>query len=126
MSIFFLCKNSIGVRFAILIHQKMAETYRDMVAMLIRRLQEPDGMLEAKDALREPIERIVLKPSGPDGKLPIQLEGALAQLLILSLESKTSHDPRSESLAIDKIEEVLLAARGRNRRCLPSLSCTTG
>lgn len=95
------------------IHPKLAETYRDKVATLIRQLQEPDGMLEAKDALRGLIERIVLQREEPDGKLAIHLEGALAQLLILSLGSKSNHGPRSKSQAIDNIDELLLVAGAR-------------
>ncbi len=92
------------------IHPKLAETYRDKVATLIRQLKDPDGMLEAKDALRGLIDRIVLQPSNPDGKLAIHLEGALAQLLILSLGSKSNHGLRSKSQAIDNIDELLLVA----------------
>ncbi len=67
-------------------------------------------MLEAKDALRGLIDRIVLQPEKPDGKLAIHLEGALAQLLILSLGSKSNQGPRSKSQAIDNIDELLLVA----------------
>ncbi|QCO57846.1 recombinase family protein (plasmid) [Pseudorhodobacter turbinis] len=92
------------------LHPKLAETYRDKVATLIRQLQEPDGMLEAKGALRGLIDRIVLQPTKPDGKLAIHLEGALAQLLILSLGSKGNQGPRSKSQAIDNIDELVLVA----------------
>src|SRR5690554_6952741 len=44
------------------IHPKMAETYREKVTTLIAELQHPDGMLEAKEALRGLIDRIVLHP----------------------------------------------------------------
>ncbi|WP_281985580.1 recombinase [Thalassorhabdomicrobium marinisediminis] len=66
----------------------MAETYRDQVATLIAQLQEPDGTLGAKEALRGLIDRIVLQPNETDGKLSIHLEGALAALLQLSLGVK--------------------------------------
>lgn len=86
------------------IHPKMAETYRDNVTTLIRQLQEPDVMLEAKDALCGLIDRIVLHPTKPDGKFSIHLEGALAQLLILSLEFKNNQGPSRKAQAIDCIE----------------------
>ena len=105
------------------IHPKMAETYRDKVTALIRQLQEPDIMLEAKDALRGLIDRIVLHPTDPDGKLSIHLEGALAQLLILSLGSKSNQGPSGKAQAIDYIDELVLVAGARNRRCLPVLTC---
>ncbi|GAW37473.1 hypothetical protein RA2_04556 [Roseovarius sp. A-2] len=38
------------------IHPKMAETYREKITALVARLSHPDGMLEAKDALRGLIE----------------------------------------------------------------------
>ncbi|MBM1931907.1 recombinase family protein, partial [Sulfitobacter pseudonitzschiae] len=67
----------------------MAETYREKVGALIARLQEPDSIPEAKDALRGLIDRIVLSPTSPDGKLSIYLEGALAALLRLGSGVKT-------------------------------------
>src|SRR5690606_2159132 len=70
------------------IHPKMAESYREKIATLIIQLQNPEGMLEAKEALRGLIDRIVLQPSTTGGKLSIHLEGALAALLKLSLGVK--------------------------------------
>ncbi|MCV2895001.1 recombinase family protein [Lentibacter sp. XHP0401] len=92
------------------IHPKMAETYREKITALVDRLSHPDGMLEAKDALRGLVDRIVLVPTEPDGKLAIHLEGAMAALLALSLGSKSNHGPRSKSQAIDNIEELVLVA----------------
>ncbi len=70
------------------IHPKIAETYRDKVSDLISQLQEPGGMLETKDTLRGLVDRIVLAPTEPEGKLSVHLHGALAGLLSLSLGSK--------------------------------------
>ncbi|MBM2295189.1 zinc ribbon domain-containing protein [Sulfitobacter pseudonitzschiae] len=92
------------------IHPKMAETYREKIGALIARLQEPDSMPEAKDALRGLIDRIVLSPTAPDGKLSIHLEGALAALLRLGSGGKSNQGPGSESQAFEYNEELVLVA----------------
>ena len=69
------------------IHPKMAASYRAQVGLLIAQLQQPEGMLEAKEALRGVIDRIVLMPLPEGGKLNIHLEGAMAALLSLALGS---------------------------------------
>ncbi len=76
-------------------------------------------MLEAKDALRGLIDRIALNPTEPDGKLAIHLEGALAEMLILSLGAKNNQGPESNSQAVGCIGELVLVAGGRNRCDLP-------
>jgi len=88
----------------------MAETYREKVSALIARLQEPDSTPEAKDALRGLIDRIVLMPTAPDGKLAIHLEGVLAALLRLSLGGKSNQGTGSESQAVESISELVLVA----------------
>lgn len=55
------------------------------------------------------------------GKLSIHLEGALAQLLVMSLGPKNNQGPISNSQATDYIDEIALVAGGRNRRNLPLL-----
>ncbi|QCO55513.1 hypothetical protein EOK75_06970 [Pseudorhodobacter turbinis] len=92
------------------IHPKMAGTYRAHVGMLVEQLQQPDGMLEAKEALRGLIDRIVLKPQAEGGKLSIHLEGALAALLLLSLGSKTQKGLSCKTQAVEYIEELVLVA----------------
>ncbi len=70
------------------IHPKMAASYRARVGLLIAQLQQPEGMLEAKEALRGLIERIVLTPDAVTGRLSLDLEGALARLLWLAVEAE--------------------------------------
>ncbi|PVA07421.1 hypothetical protein [Thalassorhabdomicrobium marinisediminis] len=60
-------------------------------------------MLDAKDALRGLIDRIVLQPNETDGKLSIHLEGALAALLQLTLCVKRKQGLSSDAQAIAKI-----------------------
>ena len=92
------------------IHPKMAESYREKVGLLIAQLQNPDGMLEAKEALRGLIDRIVLTPQPEGGKLGIHLEGALAALLLLSTGIKQQKGQSGKTQAIDCIEELVLVA----------------
>ncbi|MGO4909273.1 hypothetical protein ACEN2J_13190 [Pseudorhodobacter sp. W20_MBD10_FR17] len=75
----------------------MAETYREKITALIGLLQQPDGLLEAKETLRGLIDRITLKAPEPGAKLAIHLEGALAELLMLSMETKLQTGAMTES-----------------------------
>ena len=77
---------------------------------MIARLKEPDSMPEAKDALRGLIDRIVLSPTSPDGKLSIHLEGALAALLCLGLGVKTQKGLSVKTQAFEYNEELVLVA----------------
>jgi site-specific DNA recombinase len=99
----------------------MAQTYRAQVGLLIDQLQQLEGMLEAKEALRGLIDRIVLAPQSVGGKLAIHLEGALAALLLLSTGSKTQKGRSDKTQDIEYIDELVLVAGGRNRRNLPDL-----
>lgn len=67
-------------------------------------------MLDAKEALRGLIDRIVLVPDAETGRLAIHLEGALAALLTLS----TGHDKRPRGTqgieSVDIIDELELVA----------------
>ncbi|MFD0860528.1 recombinase family protein [Roseovarius aquimarinus] len=92
------------------IHPRMAETYRAKVVTMIDKLKHPDGMLEAKEALRGLIDRIVLQPTAPDGRLAIHLEGALAALLMLGLGGARQRGLSGESQAVEDIEELVLVA----------------
>ncbi|MBU2937530.1 MULTISPECIES: hypothetical protein [Pacificibacter] len=72
------------------------------ISDLISQLQEPDGMLEAKEALRGLIDRIELTPTEPEGKLSIHRHGALADLLSLGLgvNRKKARATKHKSLII--------------------------
>jgi site-specific DNA recombinase len=58
------------------------------VGLLIAQLQHPEGMLEAKEALRGLIDRIVLTPDAATGCLSLDLEGALARLLWVTVAAE--------------------------------------
>ncbi|WP_096787955.1 recombinase family protein [Rhodobacter sp. CZR27] len=78
-------------------HPSMSGAYRERIGALIRALREPEGMEEAKEAIRAMVEKIVLTPvMGPDGKteLAIDLHGALASLLRLATGLPMADVPR--------------------------------
>jgi hypothetical protein len=96
------------------IHPKMAVTYRERIATLIKGLSDPDGMDEAKDRLRGLIERIVLRPNAETGRLIVELEGDLSGLMILSRRAegyaKMQKSAAADSQASDIIRELVLVA----------------
>jgi site-specific DNA recombinase len=92
------------------IHPTMAETYRTKIGALIQQLQAPDGLLEAKEALRGLIEQIILQPDPNTGRLSVHLQGALAALLSLALGAKTQKGLSGKTQAVDIVEELVLVA----------------
>ena len=98
----------------ILIHPKMAVTYRARIATLIKGLSEPDCVDEAKDALRGLIERIVLRPNADTGHLSVELEGDLSGLMILALRANgdqtTQKSAAADSQVSDIVRELVLVA----------------
>lgn len=107
------------------IHPKMAASYRAQVGLLIAQLQQPEGMLETKEALRGLIDQIVLTPDAATGRLSLDLEGALARLLWLAVAAEGGikrQKPAGAGYEVsDIIEELVLVAGACNRRNLPQL-----
>jgi len=88
---------------AVRLHPNLAEIYRAKVARLHEELNRPELREEASAAIRSLIEEVRLVPS--DGKLEIELAGALAGILAL-----TSNNPRRAGQGL----QVTLAAGVRN------------
>ena len=63
------------------IHPNIAETYRRRIERLTEALSHPDDALEAADALREVIDRIVVTPGKSRGDYSITLQGELGTIL---------------------------------------------
>lgn len=63
------------------IHPNIAETYRRRIERLTAALSHPDDALEAADALREVIDRIVVTPGESRGDDSITLQGELGTIL---------------------------------------------
>jgi hypothetical protein len=97
----------------------MAINYRERIPTLINGLSEPDGIDEAKDALRSLIERIVLRPNEETGRLSVELEGDLSGLIILALRAygyrRTQKSAAADSQASDIVRELVLVAGGCNQ-----------
>ncbi|WP_422003057.1 hypothetical protein [Roseovarius mucosus] len=61
-------------------------------------------MLEAKEALRGLIEKIILQPDPNTGRLTVHLQGALAALPSLPLGHKQQNDLSGKAHAIDIVD----------------------
>jgi hypothetical protein len=63
------------------IHPGIAETFRRRIERLTAALSHPDDALEAAEAIREIIDRIVISPGEKRGDLSITLQGELGTIL---------------------------------------------
>lgn len=92
----------------VLFNPNMAEAYRKRVTALHTAIAAPEGDLEAFEAIRSLIEKVVVTPV--DGKLTIDLYGQIAAILRLSAGKKDGDvlGPVSEQL-------VMVAGAGFDR-----------
>jgi site-specific DNA recombinase len=63
------------------IHPNTSEAYRRRIERLTETLSDPDDALEAADAIREVIDRIVITPGQQRGENHVTLRGDLATIL---------------------------------------------
>ncbi|GGK51800.1 recombinase family protein [Salinarimonas ramus] len=71
------------------LHPSMADVYRSEVRALVSKLSDPAAAVEAAEAVRRLVDRIVLRPDPEaQGGLAIDLEGALAGILALAAGGK--------------------------------------
>ncbi|MCG2842283.1 recombinase family protein [Sandaracinobacter sp. RS1-74] len=63
------------------IHPGIAETFRRRIERLTAALDHPDDALEAADAIREVIDRIVITPGKRRGSYSVTLQGELGAIL---------------------------------------------
>ena len=86
------------------LHPGMAETYRARIGTLIRALGDAEAALEAREAVRALIDRVILTPEG--GRLVVDLQGDLAEILQLALGKR----PGAKTQGIDIVEELVMVA----------------
>jgi DNA invertase Pin-like site-specific DNA recombinase len=79
------------------IHPGIAETFRRRIERLTEALGHPDDALEAADALREVIDRIVVTPGETRKDLSITLQGELGAILDwIDRSGKPGYRPNSD------------------------------
>jgi DNA invertase Pin-like site-specific DNA recombinase len=80
------------------VHPGIAEIYKRQMARLTQALEDPETRLEASQAIRSLIDRIVLHPGEKRGEIHATLHGALMGILDCAQES-----PRSAALVTTKV-----------------------
>ncbi|WP_237183452.1 hypothetical protein [Roseovarius mucosus] len=113
---------------------------KQLIQLSCRSTLRPDGfalsprhcaawehMLEAKEAIRGLIDKIVITPVPTGGKRmepQLDLHGALAGILALSLGGAGKSGQQKTSLEQEVMQSIVfMVAGGRNRRSLPNLRC---
>lgn len=69
------------------IHPELALTYRKRIATQIEGMSDPEGMNEAKDALRGLMARILLRPNEETSRLSVELERDPSGLIVLAVRA---------------------------------------
>jgi DNA invertase Pin-like site-specific DNA recombinase len=96
------------------LHPNLAQIYRDRVAALQTALLDPESQDEAFDIIRTLIEEVRLVPE--DGKLRVELRGALAGILALAYNDKTHLRHGADGSVSVLVEQVKLVAGARFER----------
>ena len=97
------------------IHPKMADTYHVRIKALINQLSEPDSDVEAREAIRGLIEKIVVTPVPTGGKRmepQLDLHGALAGILAFSLGSEAKPEQQRTSCEQEVMQSVVFLVAG--------------
>jgi len=80
------------------IHPNIAETYRRRIERLTEALSHPDDALEAADAIREVIDRLVVTPGDKHGDYTITLQGELGTILDwIDRSGKPGYKPKADT-----------------------------
>ncbi len=104
-----------------LLHPEMAHIYRTKVGELAKALQQPEGRLEATEALRGLVDAIVLTPTASGEELGLELRGNLAAMLGATARTKRSSRRSAEGAEADDLSlQVSLVAGAGFEPALPS------
>jgi site-specific DNA recombinase len=105
------------------IHPGIAETFRRRIERLTEALGHPDDALEAADALREVIDRIVITPGETRKDLSISLQGELGAILDwIERSGKPGYKPKSHA----PLAQMSASVRTRDQLDDPDLSGRLG
>lgn len=99
-----------------LIEPGMSERYRAAVAQFIDGFADEETQEEAMRCIRGLIEKIVVRPNAQGDDLDIDLHGALATILMLSVEGESSSAPLKQAAFGARRREATRGNRKLNQR----------
>ncbi|MBX9746305.1 MAG: recombinase family protein [Hyphomonadaceae bacterium] len=99
-----------------LIEPGMSERYRAAVAQFIGGFADEETQEEAMRCIRGLIEKIVVRPNAEGDDLDVDLHGALATILMLSVEDESRSAPQKQATFGAKRRETRSGIRKSNQR----------
>jgi hypothetical protein len=99
------------------IHPNIAEIYRAKVAKLEEALGRPEDALEAAEAMRALIEKIILTPGASRGEVNAELHGELASILALTSGQKPRMAQEVQGMRFSVVADLLPMSKGKKRHC---------
>ncbi|AML51940.1 recombinase family protein [Falsihalocynthiibacter arcticus] len=110
------------------IHPQMAHTYHARIKTIVAELGEPNSESEARDEIRGLIDKITVTPLPTGGKRmqpQLELHGALANILALSLGVKGKPEQQITSCEQEVMQSIVFMVAGaRLGHCLREISQT--
>ena len=99
-----------------LIEPGMSERYRAAVAQFIEGFADEETQEEAMRCIRALIEKIVVRPNAAGDDLDVDLHGALATILMLSVEGESRPAPQKQASFGAKRRDARSGIRKSNQR----------